>query len=80
LGILFGASAFAADEMFMVENVQAKRFINEDIEGPFLSSGTRVNVVIKEGDWVRVRNGESFGWVRATNLSETEPAAVVIPE
>ncbi len=73
VGLIFANSAFAADIVWMTEDVQAKRFLGEAVVGPFFSTGTRLDVLVREADWVRVRKGGDFGWVEAKSVTEEEP-------
>ena len=75
VGIVLGNSALAADAVWMTEDVQSKRFLGDEVVGPFFATGTRLDVLFREGDWVRVRKGEDYGWVEAKAVSEEEPIA-----
>ena len=75
IGMMVASSAYAADVVWMTEDVQAKRFLGEEVVGPFFESGTRLDVLITEGDWVRVRKGADFGWVELKSVTEEEPVA-----
>ena len=71
--LLYAASAFAAETLVTTEDVQSVRFVGETIEGPFFTSGAKVTVLAKEGDWVRVRKGDDYGWVERSRLAENAP-------
>jgi hypothetical protein len=75
IGALVGNTAFAADVMWMTEDAQAKRFVGEEVVGPFFAMGTRLEVLTREGEWVRVRKAADYGWVESKLLSEEEPIA-----
>ena len=42
--------------------------------------GERVEVVLVDGDQVRIRSGLSFGWVPTSALTATDPAAIELPD
>jgi hypothetical protein len=75
VGLIFANSAFAAEIAWMTEGVQAKRFLGEEVVGPFFEAGTRLDVLVEEGEWIRVRKGEDFGWVELKSITKEEPVA-----
>lgn len=77
----FVSSAFAAepDTAWIASDVGSKRFFGEAVSGPELTAGTRVTVLVREGDQVRVAAGDRFGWVPATAITTTAPSAEAAP-
>lgn len=53
--------------------VDADRFADREGFGPALEQGDEVEVVLRDGERVRVRSGNDFGWVPASALSDVPP-------
>jgi len=68
------APAFAQEPAWVTEQVESTRFADAEHPGPPLDEGDRVEVVLRDGDRVRVRKGTRFGWVPAAVLTDQAPA------
>ncbi|MBT3223716.1 MAG: hypothetical protein HN348_32000 [Proteobacteria bacterium] len=77
---LFSASAWAQEKVWVAEDVQSMRFVNEEVVGPFFSAGDRVEVVFREAGQVRLKKGLEFGWVAEAQVTDKEPEAEETPE
>jgi hypothetical protein len=63
-----------APQKHVVEDVQSMRFADDaETAGPALSRGDVVEVVLEDGDQVRVKLGMAFGWVPASALADAPP-------
>lgn len=72
------ASAAFAEDAWLTEAADLSRWPAATAPNAVLAkveAGTRLQVVFREGDEVRVRQGANFGWVPAALLSDTDPAA-----
>ncbi len=58
---------------WMTADTVSTRFPGEKLVGQSFTSGTQVTVVVKDGDQVRVTNGDKFGWVPAASVTATPP-------
>ncbi len=61
------------DEVFMVSETRSERFADADHAGPTFRDAESVTVLYVEGDRVRVRKGDRFGWVDATKVTADSP-------
>ena len=43
------------------------------------SAGTTVDVVYRQGNLVRIRSGQTFGWVSADQLKDLPPGGAAVP-
>ncbi len=55
------------------------RFADAEIAGPLLAAGEMVFVVCEDGTRLRVRRGNTYGWIEANAVTEEAPA-VAAPE
>lgn len=60
---------------YTVEEVASVRFLGEQVEGPTFAAGEELELVTEKDGWVRVKQGERYGWVPADKLAEQKPAA-----
>lgn len=66
----------SADTRWVVADTPSQRFPGEEVPGPVFTAGTEVQVIVTEGDRVRVFHDDKYGWVPATALASVPP----IPE
>lgn len=59
---------------YPTKEIASVRFLGEDAAGPVFQPGERLELITEKDGWVRVRQGERYGWVPADALS-TEPPA-----
>jgi hypothetical protein len=71
--MLFGSSAFAAETVYATAEVASQRFLDADTAGPTFAKDARLEVLVREGDRVRVREGDSYGWVLASTVTSEAP-------
>lgn len=64
--------AFAAD-LWVTAPTEGVRWPDITTVSVSLAEGDKVEVLVRDGDKVRVRKGTSFGWVPATALTDAEP-------
>lgn len=71
----FVSSAFAADTetAWLTADAESKRFFGESVSGPKFDAGTKVTVLVRDGETVRIFVGDRFGWVPATSITTTAP-------
>ena len=69
----------SADARWLVADTQSVRFPEGDVEGPLLLAGTEVEVIVTDGDRVRVRKDDRYGWVPASALTDVSPAPPTLP-
>ncbi|MCO4746569.1 MAG: hypothetical protein KC912_17375 [Proteobacteria bacterium] len=77
--LLVSSSAFAQETAWAIEDVASKRFPDAEVEGPKVSEGARVTVLVREEERVRVRVGTDYGWIPAASLSDENPAGALPP-
>lgn len=69
-----------AEDLWTTDAVAMKRWPGAAVDNPVVKNvpeGTTVEVVLRDGDLVRVRVGGDLGWVAADMLTDEAPA---IPE
>ncbi len=59
--------------VWTTEEVTLSRWLDADLTSGQVSEDTRVEVVLVDGDQVRIRSGLSFGWVPLTALDPSSP-------
>lgn len=67
-----GADALPA-YVYTVESVTLARWQGEDASSATVDAGRRIEVVLEDGDMVRVRSGTDFGWVSRDKLTTEAP-------
>ncbi len=72
--LLLAAFAFAED-LWAVAPAEGVRWPDVTAVSLRLAEGDKVEVLVRDGEKVRVRKGTDFGWVAATALTNVEPAA-----
>lgn len=75
----WSATALAQDAVWATEDIESTRFFDAEVAGPEIAKGTRLTVVMRDGERVRVRVGTSFGWVAASSVSDEAPASAPPP-
>jgi hypothetical protein len=78
--VALAPSAWAQEAAWVTEEAETVRFLDDDTAGPALDEGDRVIVIFREGDLVRVRKGDRFGWVAGSVLTDTAPEAAAPTE
>jgi hypothetical protein len=66
------ASALPA-YVYTTEAVTLARWQGSDTASAQLDAGRRIEVVLEDGDMVRVRSGTDFGWVSRDKLTAEAP-------
>jgi hypothetical protein len=74
--LVFLISLAFAEDLWAVSNVEGVRWPDVTTVSVTLLEGDKVEVLLRDGDRVRIRKGTDFGWVAATALTNVEP---VIP-
>lgn len=69
-GLSFGPTG---EPRWVVADVEAKRFAEGDEAGPALKAGDEVELVFTEGDRVRIKKGDRYGWIAASAVTEEAP-------
>lgn len=77
LFVLFSL-AFAED-LWAVAPAEGVRWPDVTTVSVTLAEGDKVEVLVRDGDKVRVRKGTDFGWVAATALTNVEPTVPTLP-
>lgn len=71
---LLSSFAFADDQIVYAKGtVASKRFPDAEVTGPEFTDGTRLVVLVREGDRVRVQAGMRFGWISAADTTTVAP-------
>lgn len=76
---VFSFSAFAEESAWVQADTDARRFLGENTPGPRFTAGSKVTVLKRDGESVRIFAGDRFGWVPAAALSATDPKAAAEP-
>lgn len=79
LFLLLLSAAHADEPMWAVQDVTSMRFLDAQVPGPGLHEGQRVEVIVREGDQVRVLAGGRLGWVAAASLTDVDPRPPAAP-
>lgn len=79
LALTLGAEAVAEDA-YVAAETPSLRFFDADIAGPTFASNTKVEVILRDGDRARVREGDSYGWIAAAALSAAPADPMSDPE
>jgi len=66
-------SVGASAAKYTVSETASTRFPDSDAAGPTFTAGERVEILFEEGDRVRVRAGNKYGWFAASLLSDIAP-------
>lgn len=72
--LLFVWSALAEDPVYTQAETPSLRFSDAAVPGPTFPPATRLEVLVRDGDVVRVVQGDKFGWVPAAAVAPTMPA------
>jgi len=59
---------------YATQEIASVRFLGEDVKGPVFQAGERLELITEKDGWVRVRQGDRYGWVPADALSAEPPA------
>ena len=59
--------------VYTTEAVTLVRWLGGDAPSAELDAGRRIEVVLEDGDMVRVRSGTDFGWVSRDKLTAEAP-------
>lgn len=65
--------AWADDTLWLAKDADSTRFLGESVPGPKFSAGTRVTVLLREGEQARVFVGDRYGWVPSAALTDQAP-------
>lgn len=77
--LALGSSAAQAEDAWVKDAVDAVRWPEATEVVLHLDAGTKVAVVFRENEKVRIRHEQDYVWVPQAALSATDPAAVVEP-
>lgn len=74
--LLVASAADAQDNesAWLVEDQSSVRFSDGDIKGARFETGTKVTIVFREGELVRIKGDDGFGWVPQTAITTEAPA------
>ncbi len=79
LGLLLVPGIAHAEPGWVTLAGDALRWPDAKVVSTPLAIGDEVEVVLRDGDQVRVRKGTDFGWFPAASLSATAPVAPTPP-
>lgn len=71
--LLWPFPALAAEIVWATDTVESVRFADADVKGPTFEAKARLEVLFRDGDRVRVRRGDSYGWIPAAKTTATAP-------
>lgn len=75
--MLFALFSLAfAEDLWALAPTTGTRWMDVADVSVELAAGDRVEVLVRDGDKVRVRKSTSFGWVAASALTNVEPPKV----
>src|SRR4051794_18391439 len=66
--------ASAAEVVWATADTPSQRFSDDKIAGPTFTKGEQLELLVRDGDRARVRDGDKFGWVPAASITSTKPA------
>ena len=67
-------STSASPLRWLTADVVSERFLGEPVAGPKFTVGEEVEWIVEQGGKVRVHDGDRYGWVAATALTDQAPA------
>lgn len=71
------AAQEVGDVVELAESANSLRFYDADVTGPVFEAGVALRVLYVEGDRVRLRRGDRYGWVNWSELVFEAPAEPV---
>jgi hypothetical protein len=75
IGLALPAIGWAADDVvWAVSETASTRFADRDVVGPTFKASTRLEVLVRDGDRLRVHDGDEFGWVAKAATTDVAPA------
>jgi len=61
--------------VWTTEAVSLTRWQGDDTTAASVDAGSKIQVVLEDGDMIRVRSGTDFGWISRDKLTTQEPTA-----
>ena len=77
LSLLFltlAPAAWAQEVVYATGEVASLRFPDATVVGPTFSKDARLTVLFRQGERIRVTNGDVYGWIPATSVTTEAPA------
>lgn len=71
--LLVATPALAADEVWTLTETKSVRFSDRDVAGPTFPAGARLEVLVREGDRLRVQAGDEMGWIGKASVTDVAP-------
>lgn len=71
---LSDAAPVSANVVYAASGGPALRWPGQEASSFVVSEGDRLEVVVRQGELIRVRRGTDFGWVAAGTVTDTPPA------
>ena len=69
-----------AEAVYATELIASKRFVDgKRGSGVTFDTGKPLRVIVRENGWVRVRDGDSFGWLPESKVTSEVPAPPALP-
>lgn len=72
VALTLGADALAEDA-YTIAETPSTRFPDADVAGPSFDANLRVEVLVHDGDRLRVRDGDDYGWIAASAVTASAP-------
>ena len=71
--LIFGHVAWASDVVYPTAEVTSVRFPDADTVGPTFAKDARLEVLVQDGERLRVRDGDNYGWIDAAAVTSEAP-------
>lgn len=74
LGCLaWSGAAWAEEDVWAADEIKSLRFPDATTVGPVFQKDTRLEVLVREGDRLRVHAGDTYGWIPASAVTSVAP-------
>lgn len=71
--LAFSGVAWAEEDVYAIAETSSVRFPDAATVGPTFQKDTRLEVLVREGDRLRVHAGDSYGWIPAAAVTSVGP-------
>lgn len=80
VGLLWSGIAWAEGDVWAKAETKSLRFPDAQTAGPTFQKDTRLQVLVREGDRLRVHAGDSYGWIAAADVTDVAPPTPAFSE
>ena len=78
--LAFSGVAWAEEDVYATAETTSTRFPDATTAGPVFQKDTRLEVLVREGDRLRVHAGDAYGWIPASAVTTVAPAMPAFDE